>query len=163
MEHAPRISPARIRKKRLLERLRQKIVLLVEDDDEFRRLLSSVLTAEGYAVIEAANGDDAFDWLGPWAMEGALEFAPDLIVSDIRMPYFTGLEILEGVQVASEYVPVILMTAFPDAETLLHAGRLGAVCVLAKPFEMSQFRNAVRSALDPIELEPPNAPRGGCR
>lgn len=160
---ASRTSPisarAPRRKKRLLARFGARVVLLVEDDEEMRRLLASTLRRDGYLVAEAANGDDALDWLGPWALEGSLESAPDLIVSDIRLPYFSGLEILEGVQIAADAVPVVLITAFPDAETVARALRLGAECVLAKPFDLAEFRSAVRRALDP-EAGPADASSG---
>jgi CheY-like chemotaxis protein len=134
-------------KKRLLARWDQRLVMLVEDDEEMRRFLATALRKDGYRVVEAANGDDALDRLGPWAVEGRLEFAPDVIVSDIRLPYYSGLEILEAVETAADVVPVILMTAFPDDDTLARARALGAECVLSKPFDLSQLRSALRRVL----------------
>ncbi|HEY8121730.1 MAG TPA: response regulator [Myxococcota bacterium] len=149
-ERIERPSPAVVpRAKRLLPRWSASVVLLVEDDDEMRRLLAGALRRDGLRVVEAADGDDALDWLGPWALEGNLESAPDLIVSDIRLPYFTGLEILEGIQIAADRIPVILITGFPDQETTDRALALGAQCVLSKPFEIADFRSAVRRALNP--------------
>lgn len=143
------VSKAMPRSKRLLPRWGASVVLLIEDDDEMRRFLARALRRDGLRVVEAANGDDALDWLGPWALEGNLEAAPDLIVSDIRLPYFSGLEILEGIQIAADIVPVILITGFPDAETVEKALALGAECVLSKPFDIADFRRAVRRALSP--------------
>jgi CheY-like chemotaxis protein len=139
----------RRRVKRSLMRWGARVVLLVEDDDEMRRMLAAALRRDGLRVVEAANGDDALDWLGPFALEGNLEAAPDLIVCDIRLPYFSGLEILEGLQIAADAIPVILITGFPDPETIERGLALGAECVLAKPFDIADFRRAVRSALDP--------------
>ena len=143
----PRPAPAT--PKRLLPRAGAQRVLLVEDDAEMRRLLARALRNDGLRVVEAANGDEAFERLGPWALQGRTEAAPDLIVSDIRLPYFTGIEILECVRVAPERVPVILITGFPDDETLATARSLGAACVLSKPFDLADFRRAVRQALRP--------------
>ena len=143
------VSKALPRPKRLLPRWGNSVVLLIEDDAEMRRFLARSLRRDGLRVVEAANGDDALDWLGPWALEGNLESAPDLIVSDIRLPYFNGLEILEGVRIAADRVPVILITGFPDDETIERALALGAECVLAKPFDIADFRSAVRRALNP--------------
>ncbi len=143
------LAAAPRRQKRLPPRWGRQVVLLVEDDGEMCRMLAGVLRRDGYRVVEAADGDDALERLGPWALEGNLEFAPDLIVSDIRLPYFSGLEILEGIQIAADVVPVILITGFPDQETLAKARELGAECVLSKPFELADFRAAVRSALAP--------------
>lgn len=142
-------TPAPRSRKRLLPRWGRRVVMLIEDDGEMRRLLAGALRRDGHRVVEAADGDDALDRLGPWALEGNLEFAPDLIVSDIRLPYFNGLEILEGIQIAADVVPVILITGFPDAETVEKALTLGAECVLSKPFDLGDFRAAVRAALAP--------------
>jgi DNA-binding response OmpR family regulator len=136
-------------RKRLMPRAGAPLVLLVEDDEEMRRMLAAALRRDGLRVAEAANGDDAMAWLAPWAMAGRRDAAPDLIVSDIRLPYFSGLEILEGVQITAERVPVILITGFPDDETIERARDLGAACVLAKPFDLADFKRAVRLALRP--------------
>ena len=114
-------------------------------------MLATALRRDGYAVVECANGDDALDWLGPGVLEGDLEQLPAAIISDIRMPYFTGLDILAGVNCGRERIPVILITAFPDEESTALASRLGARCVLAKPFPLEDMRRALRSALEPPE------------
>jgi CheY-like chemotaxis protein len=136
-------------RKRLMPRVGAALVLLVEDDEEMRRMLAAVLRRDGLRVAEAADGDAAMAWLAPWALEGKREAAPDLIVSDIRLPFFSGLEILEGVQIAGERVPVILITGFPDDETIERARELGAACLLAKPFDIADFKRAVRLVLRP--------------
>jgi DNA-binding response OmpR family regulator len=135
------------RGKRLVSWRPRRLILLVEDDPAMRRLLATALRRDRHRVVEVANGDDALDWLGPGVLEGWLEQLPDLVISDIRLPYFSGLEILEGLQVASDRIPVILITGFPDDETLARARELGAYCVLEKPFELDAFREAVRGAL----------------
>ena len=139
---------ARTRFQRLVARMRPSQILLVEDHDELRSLLATALRRDGYAVVECANGDDALDWLGPGVLEGDPEQLPDAIISDIRLPYFTGLDILAGVSSGLERVPVILITAFPDEETTAQAARLGARCVLAKPFPLEALRCALRAALE---------------
>ena len=133
--------------KRLVPWRRGRTLLLVEDDLEMRRMLAAALRRDGYFVVEAANGDDALVWLGPGVLDGDLERIPDLVVSDIRLPYFTGLEILESLQVSTRRIPVILITGFPDRDTYAHASRLGAECVLEKPFDLAELRAAVHLAL----------------
>lgn len=122
-------------------------LLLVEDDVEMRRMLGAALRRDGFVVVEAANGDDALDWLGPGVLDGDVERLPDLVVSDVRLPYFTGFEILESLQIASKRIPVILITGFPDRETHAQAARLGAECVIEKPFDLAELRAAVHVAL----------------
>lgn len=149
-------------RKRLVTWQRGRTLLLIEDDREMRRMLAAALRRDGYVVVEAANGDDALDWLGPGVLDGDVERVPDLIVSDIRLPYFTGLEILESIRVAARRIPVILITGFPDRETYAEAYQLGAECVLEKPFDLAELRAAVHLALRPRRQRPPgsdDAPR----
>ena len=136
-----------LERKRLVPWRRGRTLLLIEDDLEMRRMLAAALRRDGHLVIEAANGDDALDWLGPGVLDGDLERIPDLVVSDIRLPYFTGLEILESLQVSARRIPVILITGFPDRETYEQASQLGAACVLEKPFDLGELRAAIHIAL----------------
>ena len=123
------------------------MVLLVEDDDEMREMLASMLRRDGCRVIATVDGEDALDWLGAGALEGDLLRVPALIVSDIRLPCVSGLDILAGVSRVPQRVPVILITGFGDEETHARARELGAERVLDKPFAISEFRAAVASAL----------------
>lgn len=122
-------------------------LLLVEDDLEMRLMLASALRQDGHTVIEAGNGDEALEWLGVGVLEGEPNRLPDLVVSDIRLPYFSGLDIAEGLQLSPERVPVILITGFGDPETHAEARRIGAHCVLDKPFAIDDLRAAIRLAL----------------
>jgi two-component system, response regulator, stage 0 sporulation protein F len=112
-----------------------------------RRMLAAALRRDGHLVIEASDGDEALDWLAPGVLDGDVERVPDLVVSDVRLPCFSGLEILEGLQVAARRIPVILITGFPDRETCRQAAALGAARVLAKPFDLGELRAAVRDVL----------------
>jgi len=131
-------------------------ILLVEDDSDMRELLASALRRDGYTVIEAADGDDALEWLGLGTLEGEPRRWPALLVSDIRLPFFSGLDILEGLSLAMKRVPVVMITGFGDAETHARALGLGATCVLDKPFDLIDFRYAVRAALR-AQSGPPHA------
>ena len=132
----------------------ERTILLIEDDAEMRRLVSLVLERDGYDVVAVADGDEALDWLGLCLFDGSLEHVPALIVSDIRLPQFSGLELLEGLLCSTADVPVILITAFPSEETYAEAFELGAVRVLAKPFDLETLRLAVHAVLDPRPAPP---------
>lgn len=125
----------------------QQTVLLVEDDVEMRRMLSAALRRDGYAVLEAADGAEALEQLGTLIFERRSRSALALIVSDVRLPLFSGFEILEAVRLARCRVPVILITAFGDDETHAKALRLGADCVIDKPFDLDVFRATVQGSL----------------
>jgi DNA-binding response OmpR family regulator len=133
------------------------MVLLIEDDGEMRTMLAWALRRDGCVVVEAADGDDALEWLGLGILDGEPSHLPALIVSDIRLPFFSGLEILEGVSISPRRIPVILITGFGDPETHARAAELGAVCVLDKPFTIDTLRAAVRGALEPSPDSPPGA------
>jgi DNA-binding response OmpR family regulator len=122
-------------------------ILLVENDRKTRHVLADCLRREGYRVVEIANGDDALEWLGSGVVDGELERIPDLVVSNVHLPYFDGLDILEQLQVCTRRIPVILITNLPDSETHAEASRLGARSVLAKPFALGELRAAVQRAI----------------
>lgn len=134
-------------RKRLVPARGGPTILLVEDDFEMRRIVATALQREGFSVVEARDGDEALEWLGPGVLDGAPDRLPALVISDIRMPHFSGLEILQAVQVLRRKVPVILVTAFGDPETHALARELGAHRVLDKPFEIADLLAAVRGLL----------------
>lgn len=125
----------------------ERTILLIEDDAEMRRLLARTLSRDGYEVVAVADGDEALDWLGLCLFDGSLRNVPALIVSDVRLPHFSGLELLEGLLCASAEVPVVLITGFPSEETYVEAFELGAARVLAKPFDLDTLRLTVQNVL----------------
>jgi len=129
-------------------------VLLAEDDAEMRRFLADSLREEGYEVIEAASGVELLERLEFEAEDGRWLPMFDVVVTDVRMPGVTGLEVLEGIRNVEWSTGVILVSAFADQEVHDQARRLGACAVLAKPFPLGEFLTAVR------DVAPPNHPRG---
>ncbi len=131
------------------DRLRsERTILLIEDDAEMEKLLKLALEREGYEVVAVSDGDQALDWLGLCLFDGSLARVPALIVSDVRLPQFGGLELLEGLLCAVDDVPVILITGFPSTELYAEAFELGAARVLAKPFDMEALLGAVYTVLE---------------
>jgi two-component system response regulator (stage 0 sporulation protein F) len=122
-------------------------ILLAEDDSEMRRLLAWSLRQAGYDVVECKDGMSLMHKLG---FLDPLRVAPpiDLIVSDIRMPGFTGFQVLESTREFEEGPPIILISAFADEEAQERARRLGAEALLSKPFEMSVLLDQIQR-LDP--------------
>jgi len=121
-------------------------VLLAEDDAAFRSLMAAVLRSAGYEVLEAADGTELLDHVAFGLMRGEKARTFDVVVADIRMPGHTGLEVLNGMRSVSLAVPVILITAFGDAETHRAAYEMGAR-VLDKPFDLGELEHAVAAAL----------------
>ena len=120
-------------------------VLLVEDNDEMRRFLVSILRADGYETAEATSASEGVNYIyDSWGMDGGPVRRLDLIVSDVRMPGgLNGIDLLDVVCRAHTGTPVLLMTAFGAPETHQVAARLGAVAVLNKPFSVDEFRATV--------------------
>lgn len=128
--------------------VRASCVLVAEDEEEMRALLARTLRESGYHVIECADGLDLMEHLASLLGERACRRI-DLIVSDIRMPWVTGLEVLRCTHDYVGYPPFVLITAFPDAETRTRAKQLGAAMMLSKPFEMDYFLDVVRTIVPP--------------
>jgi len=124
-------------------------LLLADDDYEMRRLLAWSLNREGYQVTECKDGNTLMKKMGSIPNEGVQPF--DLIISDIRMPGFTGLQALESAQNIEALPPMILITAFPDDETKKMARQLGAVAVMEKPFDLDALLGNVRQILIPVQ------------
>src|SRR5262245_9498911 len=122
-------------------------ILLIEDDAEMRRMLAALLRRDGYLVTEAADADEALEWLGAGIVEGEPSRLPALIVSDVRLPSLSGIDLLAGARLWPRRVPVVLITGFGDARLHAEARALGAVCVLDKPFPIGALRAAVRAAI----------------
>lgn len=124
--------------------VRGKQVLLVEDDSELRRLIASVLRRDGYEVVEARDGVEGFGAIEPLVFWDATAHGPDLIISDVRMPGWSGIDILRIARACKLAAPVILITAFGAPETHAEAHRLGAAAVFDKPFDLDDLRAAAR-------------------
>ena len=120
-------------------------VLVAEDDPDMRRLIAAVLRAAGHKVVEARHGMDILDRLeGTIWSERADLF--DVIVSDVSMPGLSGLDVLAALRCARWTTPVVLITAFGDAETRAEALSLGAAAFLDKPLDPDELRAAVLEA-----------------
>jgi CheY-like chemotaxis protein len=122
-------------------------ILLAEDDSSFRYLLASVLRGDGYQVIAVSSGIDLLDVLGDSLSEDSSMAAFDIVLSDVRMPGWTGLGALATVGRHPGMPPFILFTAFGDDETHRRARELGAVALLDKPFDIDELRRLVARAL----------------
>jgi DNA-binding response OmpR family regulator len=121
-------------------------VLIAEDDPEMRRLVVDALRKDKYDVVEETDGGRLLVRIAAIYTFATTVDPFDLIVSDVRMPVCTGLDILKGLRDAKWDTPVILMTAFGDDETRARAHKLGAL-LFDKPFTMSALRAKVRELL----------------
>jgi len=133
-------------------------VLLAEDDRAMRSLLTYSLKRAGYRVVTCEDGWELLSHLGSYLMEQQEHEDIDVVVSDIRMPGVTGLEVLEGAREATAFPPMILITAFGDDWTHDEAERLGARAILDKPFDVDALLDEVRRV---APIAGPDDPREG--
>ncbi len=125
-----------------------KHVLVVDDDAAMRQMLASLFKDRGYEVSEAASAADA--------VERAREVEPDTVLSDIRMPGRTGIELVGELRRVRPDTPVILMTAFGSIDSAVEAMRAGAHDYITKPFEPDAVLLTVERALEHRALEEEN-------
>jgi DNA-binding response OmpR family regulator len=121
-------------------------VLVAEDDLAMRRIVVETLKKDGYDLSEAADGGRLLVTLAREFVHRDGAELVDLLISDIRMPICTGLQIVEQLRAANCRMPIILMTAFGDEGTRRRARTLGAA-LLDKPFPMTDLRAAVARLL----------------
>ena len=116
-------------------------VLIVDDDAIMGELLDALLTVEGYRVTRALSGEEALQV----AREGTRK--PSVILCDIQMPGMSGLEMLPKVRAERPDVPVIMITAYGDAETRRKAIERGAIGLLTKPIDFALLRHEIDTRL----------------
>ena len=127
-------------------------VMLAEDVHEMRTLLADALTSDGYEVITARDGSELIRHLQEVATQPHGRDSLAVVISDVRMPHFDGLDVLAALRCAHWYTPVILITAFGDDATHHDAHEFGAVAVLEKPFSLSSLLSLVH------QIAPPSIP-----
>jgi len=128
---------------------RPPLVLLAEDDEDMRRLIARSLRADGFEVIEACGGIELLGHIDAMLQSSDGGRAVDVIVSDVRMPGRSGLQVLGRLRRSDWSVPVILITAFGDEGLHAEAARLGAAAVLDKPFDLHELRRLTRAVVAP--------------
>jgi DNA-binding NtrC family response regulator len=119
-------------------------ILIVDDEVNARTALCELLRDEGYAVESAADG---FKALGK-----AADFAPDLILTDLKMPGMDGIQLLGRIHEQDPDLPVVVMTAFGEVETAVGAMRAGARDYLSKPVNVGELTVVLARELEQRQL-----------
>jgi len=116
-------------------------ILIVEDEDAIRRVLKKVLSEENpkYKLDEAPDGEKAISLIKTQHY--------DLVLCDIKMPKKDGIEVLEFVSSYDSSIPIIMISGHGDLKTAVKAMRMGAYDYIAKPPDLNNLLNSVRSAL----------------
>ncbi|MBI3814242.1 MAG: sigma-54-dependent Fis family transcriptional regulator [Nitrospinae bacterium] len=115
-------------------------ILVVDDERSMREFLSIMLEKEGYRTITADNGKDATELIKSHKF--------DLIITDIKMPKVSGIEILRESMSLHPHTPVIMITAFASTEVAVEAMKLGAYDYITKPFNVEEIKIVIKKALE---------------
>lgn len=121
-------------------------VVVADDDALLRALLGDVLRLEGYQVSEASDGEELLFHVVRAFAQGARGTAIDLIVSDVQMPFCSGLDILQQLRDAHRTTPVLLLSADGDPRLRARIEALGGR-FLEKPFTFEALLRAIRETL----------------
>lgn len=114
-------------------------ILVVDDKEMMRDSVGATLQRAGFGVLTADNAERA--------LETVAKRRPDAIVTDLKMPGLSGLELLEKVRAIDDELPVVLMTAFGTIDSAVRAIKLGAFDYITKPFEGDELIIAVKRAI----------------
>ncbi len=117
-------------------------VLIVDDQFGIRVLLTEVLQKDGYEMFQAANGKEALDIQ---AMEDI-----SIVLLDMKIPGMDGVEILKQLKQRQPSIKVIMMTAYGELKMVNEALENGAISYMAKPFDISDVRQAIRKKFDQL-------------
>ncbi len=120
-------------------------VLIVDDEQDIRELLSDFLESDGYQCLIASDATEALE---RFKSEGPI----DLVMSDIRMPGKTGIELLGDIKKIDEDAMVVMISAVKDIETAIAAMSKGAYDYIAKPFKLNEVTFVIKKALEKRQL-----------
>ena len=123
-------------------------ILIVDDERSMRDVLSIMLKRAGYAVTVAEDGEEAIAQFGKEIF--------DLVITDLKMPKGSGLEVLKAVKAAAPETVVLMITAFASAESAVEAMKQGAYDYLTKPFQIDEVQLIIRNALEKRRLSTEN-------
>ncbi len=124
-------------------------LLVVDDEPSMREFLEIMLTQDGYEVRTAATGEEAFKL---YKRE-----TPDLVLTDVKMPGMSGLDLIREIRSMDSSIPVIAVTAYASADDAIRAVREGAYDYLSKPFHTEDLRLIIRNALEARRLRRENS------
>ena len=124
-------------------------VLVIDDDPGLAEVIELLLSREGYAAERAGSVKSG--------LERVAATEPDLVITDLKLPDGTGLDVIQRIRSERPELPLILITSYSSLESAIAALRAGAVDYLIKPFENDEFLHAVDRALNERRIKRENA------
>ncbi|MGM0567986.1 MAG: response regulator [Elusimicrobiota bacterium] len=128
-----------------MKQVKNKRVLIVDDDQDILRLMEALLEGEGYGIIKAEDGS--------YALEKTILEKPDLILLDIDMPNVNGFEVLERVKEnpATKRIPIIMLTASSESHSFEEAVEKKVDRYIAKPFDTKFLMQKIEEVMEEYE------------
>src|ERR1700704_6159124 len=123
-------------------------ILIIEDESKMRRLLELNLGEDGFKTVSAADAESGLQLLASQPI--------DLVLTDLKLPGMSGLDLLQAVKRQNAALPVVVMTAFGSVETAVDAMKAGATDYVLKPFSLAEMRMVVHKKLDNSRLREEN-------
>ena len=130
-----------------------KPIWIVDDDPSIRFVLEKALAREGMSTRSFSHPREVLDAMAAIAQGVEDQPGPQVLVSDIRMPGGSGLQLLESVQALQPGLPVIIMTAYSDLDSAVSAFQRGAFEYLPKPFDLPKAVELIRRAVQESQRE----------
>ncbi len=115
-------------------------ILVVDDEDALRTVLSGELVSEGYEVRTASDGDEA--------MSGLQKETFDLVLLDIKMPRVNGFEVLRFIKEKHPKTKVVMLTGFADLKNAIESKKLGAEDFVSKPYDLVDLLTTIERVLN---------------
>ncbi len=122
--------------------------MVVEREEIFRQCLMDWVKELGWEGLEFGDGMEALNYLGASQVYWRDEGWPDLVIADVDMPEYSGLDLLMAMRASRERVPVILVLSCEDRDVEREAQQLGAAGILCRPFDKSTFQRRVMSCVN---------------
>ena len=121
-------------------------VLLAEDDDDVRWSLTALLLDRGYDVHSVGSGTELWEALEATIFSERPRDAPDVVITDVRMPGFNALGVLDHMRCAGWDGPALVISAFGDAQVRLRVEQMGGAEFFEKPLDLDLLEAAVEDA-----------------
>ncbi|MEK6776474.1 MAG: sigma-54 dependent transcriptional regulator [bacterium] len=126
----------------------QRTILIADDDHIEKESLATILQREGYETMTAGDGKEAW--------EKIQQSPPDLVLTDLKMPYLNGLELLSEIKANYPEIEVVIITGYATVESAINAMKVGAIDYISKPFNVEEVKIIIKKTLEKKELQEEN-------
>ena len=120
--------------------MEQRKILIADDDHIEKESLATILQREGYETITAGDGKEAW--------EKIQQSPPDLVLTDLKMPYLNGLELLSEIKAKYPEIEVVIITGYATVESAINAMKVGAIDYISKPFNVEEVKIIIKKTLE---------------